>query len=241
MRLLSFMLLFPAGCVLAQTVLSPELVQARAALAAKDFVQARTLFAAYSRTHPQDAQALVGLGDVDLALHHYEAAETDLRRATALQPELWVAHKDLVLVEAKLGRWEDFERERTVLRQARERGAPNITARESDVIDSFVVNGREWIVREYFVPVGRTQARYNFEHFTPEGKVEAYVSLERGSAVAPAEAVTIGKDAPASSSGFALNWYTGKGHGMIRSYTAEPAYEKLRSDVRAWVSGASRY
>ena len=211
---------------------NPDLAAARQAIAAKDFTRAHTLFAAYAHTHPNDAQAHLGLGDADLALHHYEAAEADYRRATAIQPELWIAHKNLVLVEAKLARWEDFDRERAVLRAARERGAPNITAQESDVIDSFTVNGQPWLVREYFVPVGRSQTRYNFEHFTPQGRAAEYISLEHTAPPTPADSVTIGKDTPAATSkDFALNWYTGHGHGTIKHYPTEPTYETLRADV----------
>ena len=57
----------------------------------------------------------------------------------AAQPERWLAHKNLVIIEAELGRWEEFDRERALLRGARERGAPGISARESDVIDAFDV------------------------------------------------------------------------------------------------------
>ncbi|MDE1156461.1 MAG: hypothetical protein PW735_12135 [Acidobacteriaceae bacterium] len=228
--------------LLAQSPLPAPLAEAREALSARQYEQARALYADYAAKHPEDARAPYGLGNVDLAEHRYEAAEIQDRKAVAIQPDLWPAHKDLVLIEAKLGRWEEFDRERAVLRGARERGAANITPQESDLIDSFDLKGKQWLVREYYVPVGRSETRYNFEHFTPEGKVEEYISLEPAAAATSAlkrdEQVTIGKDTAPHTlfTEFALNWYTGKGHGTVRHYKQEPSYETLRADVRRWLS-----
>lgn len=119
-----------------------ELRHGRELLTGQQFAEAKKVFAAYLRAHPEAIQAKLGLGDAELGLHQYEAAEATYREVTAAQPELWQAHKNLVVVEAALGRWEDFDRERTVLRMARQRGAPGISTRESDVIDSFNVGGR---------------------------------------------------------------------------------------------------
>lgn len=222
----------------AQIPTPPELVAARELLAAKQFVRARRLFKTYAHAHPQDARGPLGLGDSDLAQHRYEAAELEFRHAVNLEPQLWIAHKDLVLVEARLHRWEEFERERALLRAARQRRAPGITPEESDLIDTFTVNGREWLVREYIVPVGRSRARYNFEQFSPAGKVEEYISLEPAdaaqSALRSSDSVAIGRDAaaPGTAQLFALSWYTAHGHGVIRSYAhGEPPYETLRTDV----------
>jgi len=235
----------PAAAPLAQPAASP-IVQGKRALAAKQFPEARAIFATILKANPTSIDAQLGLADAELGLHQYQAAEFDYRKITAAQPELWQAHKNLVIVEAALGRWDDFDRERTVLRLARERGAPGISARESDIIDSFTVRGQRWIVREYFEPVGRTQTRYNFEHFSPDGKAEAYISLESeqaARAVTPGGSVSIGNDAgignaPAAppADHFALNFYTGKSHGTIATYpTAEPTYETTRATVLRWL------
>ena len=230
----------------AKPVATP-MVAGKSALAAKQFLQAKRIFAAEVKLHPDSVEAELGLADAELGLHEYEAAELEYRKVVAAQPEMWQAHKNLVIVEAALGRWEEFDRERAVLRGARERGAPGISARESDVIDSFVVpagHGRpaqRWNVREYFEPVGRSLTRYNFEHFSAAGKAEEYVSLESeeaAKAVVVGGAVAIGgeaKPAPVEI-GFALNWYTGKGHGTIAEYGAvEPGYEDVRARVLRWL------
>lgn len=220
------------------------LVEGKRALAKNDFAGAKTIFAEYVRMHPGDVQGELGLGDAELGLHHYEAAETIYRRIVAAQPLTWQAHKNLVIVEAALGRWEDFDGERVVLRVARERGAKGIDPHESDVIDVITVRGQRWIVRDYFEPLGRSRARYNFERFSADGRVQEYVSLESADAF-PKElngrAVIVGPaDKGADANGFALNWYNGKSHGTIRTYPAEPKYERLRSDFLRWLRAPPR-
>jgi tetratricopeptide (TPR) repeat protein len=225
----------------AQQAPGDGLAAARTALAAKEFTHAKELFAAYAAAHPADVQAELGVADAELGLHEYEAAELAYRKVAAAQPELWQAHKNLVIVEAALGRWEEFDRERALLRAARQRGAPGIGARESDVIDAFDLNGAHWIVRAYDEPVGRSLTRYNFESFSAGGRVREYISLESATAAEQALArgdVVIGgpsqPEAPLRD--FALNWYTAKAHGEIARYPkGEPSYETVRAAVRRWL------
>lgn len=224
-----------------------DFAAARQALAGKQYARAKDLYRDLLRTHPNSVDAELGLADAELGLHEYEAAEWDYRRVVAAQPQLWVAHKNLVIVEAELGRWQEFERERAVLRAARDRGAPGISARESDIIDSFEVpvhgKPQRWIVREYYEPVGRSLARYNFERFSSEGRAEEYVSLEPTAAAEEALKpgdVHIGADTQAArhaaTGEFSLNWYSGKGHGTIARYPkGEPSYERVRADLIRWL------
>lgn len=221
------------------------IVQGKRALAMKQFAQAKKLFAAYLREHPADTQGKLGMGDAELGLHEYEAAELEYRKVTAAEPLLWAAHKNLVIVEAALGRWEEFDGERAVLRAARERGAAGISAHESDVIDVVMVGGQRWIVRDYFEPLGRAQARYNFERFSADGKVLAYVSLEAANAL-PVELkggdVVVGAAAKKTPEleGFALDWYDGKSHGTVATYVTEPKYEVVRAAFLKWARGGVR-
>jgi hypothetical protein len=226
--------------------LPPALVAAQRSLLAKQFVQAKVQFGAYLAQHPGDVDAEVGVADAELALHQYDAAELQYRQVVDAQPERWLAHKNLVIIEAELGRWDEFDRERALLRGARERGAPGISARESDVIDSFHVGDDHWIVREYYEPVGRSLTRYNFEEFDADGRVRQYVSLESAAAaqqIVTGGQVRIGDDpvaAPAIKD-FALNFYNGKAHGTIVRYPdGEPSYEKVRAAVIRWVESQRR-
>jgi tetratricopeptide (TPR) repeat protein len=226
----------------AQTPVPAELLAARKTLAAKQYQRAEEMFAAYVVAHPGSVDGEEGVGDAELGLREYEAAELEYRKVVAAQPEFWLAHKNLVIVEAALGRWEEFDRERAVLRGARQRGSRGISARESDVIDSFDVRDEHWIVREYYEPVGRSLTRYNFEYFGPDGRVREYVSLESADAALGALAVggqvRIGDDAKGDVvvKDFALNFYTGQAHGTIRRYPdGEPSYERVRADVMRWL------
>lgn len=235
-------LLLSALIATAQKPIPTELLPAREALAAKHYQQAEALFAAYVKTHPDSIDAEEGIGDAKLGLHEYESAELQYRAVVAAQPEFWIAHKNLVIVEAALGRWDEFDRERVVLRAARQRGAPNITTRESDVIDAFDLRGQHWIVREYYEPVGRSLTRYNFESFSLNGRVREYVSLESAdaarAALTPNTDVLIGATphTELTIKDFALNYYTGKSHGTIKLYPkGEPHYEHVRADVRHWL------
>ena len=220
-----------------------DLAAARQELAAKHYTRAKELYRAYLKAHPDSVDAQFGVADAELGLREFEAAEWDFRRVVAAQPQNWVAHKNLVIIEAELGRWDEFERERAVLRAARERGASGISARESDVIDSFEVKAHRWIVREYYEPVGRSQTRYNFERFSPEGHVEEYISLEptaaAEAALKPGD-VHVGADVEAvphpGTGEFSLNWYSGKGHGTVARYPkGEPSYERARADLIRWL------
>ena len=216
------------------------IVEARRALAARNFAQAKTLFAALLAAQPKNTDALLGLADSETGLHQYLAAERDYRRVTASQPQQWFAHKNLVIVEAALGRWEDFDTERAVLRAARQRHAAGLSLQDSDVIDTVDTGTQHWIVRDYATPLGRAGTLYNFERFSRDGRVQAYVSLESANALKeelhPADAVVVGSTpSPAEkSTGYALDFYDGKSHGTISIYAAEPAYERVRADFLRW-------
>ena len=233
-----------ASCLLLTLVAQAQsagLAEAKQELAAKHYAQAKALFAVYASAHPESVDAEVGVGDAEIGLHEYTAAELTYRSVVLKQPQMWRVHKNLVIIEAQLGRWEEFDRERAVLRAARERGADDISARESDVIDSFDVGGKHWIVREYYLPVGRSLTRYNFENFGADGRVKEYISLESAEAAkdAAAEGDVLRSDEQARQEqvkDFALDWYTGAAHGAIKSYPeGEPKYEAVRADVMRWL------
>ena len=211
------------------------------ALAMKDYARAKMIFGEYSRAHPNDVQAELGWADAELGLKQYEPAELHYRHVVAMQPLLWAAHKNLVIIEAALGRWEDFDGERAVLRAARERGDAGLNVRDIDVIDVITARGQRWIVRDYFEPLGRFRTRYNFERFSADGHVLAYVSLESADALRGAVTgapVVVGNTAKreTESAGFSLNWYNGKSHGTIARYAVEPKYEQVRAAFLKWLA-----
>jgi tetratricopeptide (TPR) repeat protein len=224
-----------------QASTDPVIKAGKEAIAAQHFVEAKRIFTGYQAAHPNSIEAEMGIADSELGLHNYEAAELDYRQVVAQKPQMWIAHKNLVIVEAALHRWDEFDRERALLRDARARNEPGITARESDVIDSFDVHNQHWIVREYDQPVGRSLTRYNFERFSAEGRVEEFISLESADAAKAAlqQGDVLQASEQASSSAikdFALDWYNGQAHGTLARYTGgEPSYERVRNDVMRWL------
>ena len=106
-------------------------------LAAKHYAAGQGACRGGAKAHPESVDAEVGVGDAELALREYENAELTYRSVVLKEPQMWRAHKNLVIIEARLGRWDEFDREGAVLRAGQEREAEGISARESDVINSF--------------------------------------------------------------------------------------------------------
>ena len=86
--LAAFMLTASVGWPRAQqrAPTSGSLVAGKRALAAKDFVRAKGIFADYLAAHPGDVQGELGLADAELGLHEYETAELEYSKAVAAQP-----------------------------------------------------------------------------------------------------------------------------------------------------------
>jgi hypothetical protein len=235
--------LFAATALAAQQPAPPTpLADARQQLAQHHFATAKQMYNAYLHAHPGNGEAQLGLADIELGLHHYQSAELRYRSIVAAQPQLWIAPQNLVIVEAALGRWSEFDRERALLHDARLRSAPGIDIHESDVIDTFDVRGKHWIVREYDDLAGRSLTRYNFEQFATDGRVAEYISLESTQAAQQAlqnhDFAVVGPEtkAPAPVTDFTLNFYTGKTHGTIARYPhGEPTYETTRAAVIRWL------
>ncbi len=236
-------MLFAATALAAQQPAPPTpLADARQQLAQHHFATAKQMYNAYLHAHPGNGEAQLGLADIELGLHHYQSAELRYRSIVAAQPQLWIAPQNLVIVEAALGRWSEFDRERALLHDARLRSAPGIDIHESDVIDTFDVRGKHWIVREYDDLAGRSLTRYNFEQFATDGRVAEYISLESTQAAQQAlqnhDFAVVGPEtkAPAPVTDFTLNFYTGKTHGTIARYPhGEPTYETTRAAVIRWL------
>ena len=224
-----------------QATTDPILKSGKQAIADQHYAEARRIFTGYLASHPHNTGAEMGIADSDLGLHNYETAELDYRTVVAEKPQMWLAHKNLVVIEAALGRWDEFDRERAILRGARARNEPGITTRESDVIDSFDVHSHHWIVREYTEPAGRSLTRYNFERFSATGRVEEFISLESADAAKAAlqKGDVLHTDEQATNASikdFALDWYNGKAHGTIARYPdGEPTYERVRTQVMHWL------
>src|SRR5689334_18395628 len=143
-----------------------------------DYVAAQKFFTAYLRDNPSNLNALLLAGSAFFELKQYEDAAQSLLAAIKLQPSLWPAHKNLVIVYAAQGKWTEFDRERAVLKAARESGASGLSMKDADVIDVLYVGSEQYRVLSYAELAGRFKMRYNFVHFGSDGKPDYWIVCE---------------------------------------------------------------
>jgi tetratricopeptide (TPR) repeat protein len=215
----------------------------KGALRRGDYAAAKTFFAAYLKDNPNDADALAMAGDASLGLKMYEDAAQSYVAAIKLQPALWSAHKNLVIAYAAEGKWTEFDQERSLLQDARTKGAPGLGSKDVDVIDVFYIGAERYIVRSYAELNGRYKTRYNFTHFGADGKLDSWIACESDDVDQIFFAKAHPKEAAAGARSFSLDSYSaptpsadGRGstqtHGTIKFYPdGEPTYETVRSDV----------
>jgi len=208
-----------------------------------DYVAAQKFFTAYLRDNPENLDALVMAGDAFFELKQYEDAAKSFLAAIKLQPSLWGAHKNLVIVYAAQGKWTEFDGERAVLKAARESGASGLSMKDADVIDVLYVGSEQYRVLSYAELAGRFKMRYNFVHFGSDRKPDYRIVCESDDIDQIAFAKAHPQEAASGQRSFSLDTYSaskpsadGKGltqtHGTIKFYPdGEPTYETVRSDV----------
>jgi tetratricopeptide (TPR) repeat protein len=197
------------------------LADGKAALAQRDFQRAEAYFAVYRRDHPSSTQTDFYSGEAALGLRQYDTAAEAFQRVIAKQPSLWAAHKNLVIAYAAQGKWPEFDEQRKILDEARNRGALGVSPQDADIIDVLYIDSEPYIVRAFATPEGRTRAHYNVSHFIKDTQLDYWISCE----------------SPSGKSTFLLNAYTPNPKGkprstLIKSYPeGEPTYETVRTDV----------
>jgi tetratricopeptide (TPR) repeat protein len=214
------------------------------ALVHGDFKAAQEFFSNYLKEHPENTEAIFYAGNSALELRQYDDAASYYRKVIEKQPpNMWPAHKSLVVVYAVQQKWEDFDRERKLIQDARVQGSPGLSPKDADVIDILYVGDERYIVRAYAELAGHFHARYNFTHFNKQGKLDFWISCESDDNDQTFFAQSHPKEAAAGQRSFSLDSYTaavpnpnGQGmtqtHGTIKFYPdGEPTYETVRADV----------
>lgn len=208
-----------------------------------DYVAAQKFFTAYLRDNPSNLDALVLAGSAFFELKQYEDAAQSFLAAIKLQPSLWGAHKNLVIVYAAQGKWTEFDRERAVLKAARESGASGLSMKDADVIDVLYVGSEQYRVFSYAELAGRLKMRYNFVHFGSDRKPDYWIVCESDDVDQTSFAKAHPQEAASGERSFSLDTNSapkpsadGKGltrtHATIKFYPdGEPTYETVRSDV----------
>jgi tetratricopeptide (TPR) repeat protein len=143
-----------------------------------DYAAAQKFLTAYLQDNPENLDALVLAGDAFYELKQYEDAAHSFLAAIKLQPSLWGAHKNLVIVYAAQGKWTEFDQERAVLKAARESGAPGLGKKDADIIDVIYVGSEQYRVFSYAELAGRFKMRYNFVHFGSDRKPDSSIVCE---------------------------------------------------------------
>ena len=207
-----------------------------------DYAAAHTFFVAYIHDNPDSIAAQFLAGNAALGLKQYSEAESFFQAAIAKNPKMWGAHKNLVIVYAAEGRWADFDRERTLIQQARAENSPGLTPTDADVIEILEVDGERYIVRSYAQLAGHFHTRYNITHFNARNQLDYWISCESDDVDQAFFQKAHPKEAAAGQRSFSLDTYTqrmnesgqltGQTHGTIKFYPdGEPTYETVRADV----------
>lgn len=226
-----------------QTPEADHLKEGAEALEKGDYVAAQAIFVTYLNDNPDNTEALAGAGDAFLGLRQYEDAERYYLAAIKLQPSFWMVHKNLVVAYAAEGKWKEFDQERALLQNAREKGEPGLSPKDADLIEVFNVGPERYIVQSFAELNGKFHARYYFTHFGPDHKPDYWIACESDDVDQSFFAKKHPTEAAAGQRSFSLDSCSvGKvsGDGTSRTQTqalikfyfdGEPTYETVREDV----------
>lgn len=212
-----------------------------------DFGAARTFFAKYVEGSPQDAEAWFYLGGADLNLEHPSDAVKDFEQCVTLKPNAWSAHNNLSLAYAETGDWSAFDKERAVIKAARDKNEPGLSLDDHDLIDVLRVNGQTYQVWYFYKPYGHFHARYVFLHFGPDGNADRWFQCESDDADQYFFQQKHPKEAKAGERSYSLDSYKVEKAGQYPSQAlhgfymdGEPSYEAVRADVLKALNGETK-
>jgi tetratricopeptide (TPR) repeat protein len=214
----------------------------KAALERKDYEAAKKFFKDYLDGNAGDIEATSDLGDAELGLKDYPAAAKQFKEVIAAKKDLWHAHQDLVLAYAGMQDWADFDRERAVIKAARDQNAQGLAGHDGDVIDVLQVADKTYTVRAFYKLYGHYNTRYVFLHFGADGKLSDYIQCESDDIDQVSFKQAHPKEAAAGERSFSLDTYAisekGSSQGLIKFYSdGEPTYETVRADALKVLEG----
>lgn len=202
-----------------------------------DFTEARTFFAKYVADNPKDAEGWFYLGGADLNVDHPADAAKDFQQCVALKPDAWSAHNNLFLAYAEMGDWSAFDKERAVIRAARDKKEPGLSLDDHDLIDVLRVGGETYQVWYFYKLHGRFNVRYVAIHFDKSGKGHSWIQAESDDVDQAFFKQKHPKEAAAGARSFSLDAYEQSKVGypsqaLHKFYSdGEPTYEQFRADV----------
>jgi tetratricopeptide (TPR) repeat protein len=203
-----------------------------------DYQSAQKFFAEFVQDNPDSMEAVFYLGGSELGLKNFSAAAVDFQRIIAVMPNQWSAHSNLALSYAQAGDWAAFDKERAVIKAARDTNAPGVDKDGYDLIDKVSVGEKTYEVRAFYKLHGKYNVRYVFLHFGQDGNADSWVQCESDDVD---QAFFKGK---AGERRYSLDTYSfsekgGLSQGLIKFYDGEPTYETVRADALKTLSSAA--
>jgi tetratricopeptide (TPR) repeat protein len=208
----------------------------------KDFASAEKILTDYLQKHPRadtakTATAMLLLGTARLDAKDFDGAIDELKELVKNEPKDWYGYIYLAQAYAQKGDWENFDKQRELIKAARDSNAPRIKlVGDGDVIDILTVAGQQYTVKSYYKPVGPHQTHYVFLHIVDDIKLKDMLTCDSDDGDQMEFKREHPKEAAAGARRFSLDpWEVVSDqlvHGhILRFYDGEPTYEELRADV----------
>jgi len=212
-----------------------------------DYATAKTFFTTYVAATPGDAEAWFYLGGANLGLDQPGEAAKAFSKSIELKPDAWSAHTNLVLAYAEMQDWAAFDKERVLIKAARDEKKPGISLDAHELIDVLHVNGETYQVWYFYKPYGHFHARYVFLHFGQDGKADRWYQCESDDVDQAFFQQQHPKEAKAGERSYSLDsyWFEKSSqypsqalHGFYSD--GEPPYETVRADVLKAIAGKTK-
>jgi tetratricopeptide (TPR) repeat protein len=210
---------------------------AATAIDKKDFASAEKILTDYLQKHPKTATAMLLLGTARLDAKDFDGAIDELKELVKDEPKDWYGYIYLAQAYAQKGDWENFDKERELIKAARDSNAPRIKlVGDGDVIDILTVAGQQYTVKSYYKPVGPHQTHYVFLHIVDDVKLKDMLTCDSDDGDQIEFKRLHPKEAAAGARRFSLDpWEVVNDQlvhrHILRFYDGEPTYEELRADV----------
>ena len=202
--------------------------------------------------YPNDVRVLSFSAQAAMEAHQDEAALGFFERALIQNPpDPWHMRVAMILLEARLARWADFDRDQAALKAAKKSGERELASMPGFLIDEFDVDGKSVKVAYFPTLVGKFNTLYRFvlpelpraRSATPaqgpdsdrckDPQFRPYIDVESDDVDQSAFKEKHPDLATKGERSYSLDTYPAPcSQGLIKFYFyGEPTYETVRADV----------